>query len=242
MKKRKCALLQRRGFYFGQGSRPKGKDGFRMARTHLFTSNPPSENTENDLLQQQKNALKNTALSAEAPVERPAAPLLRPVPPAAVSILSKDLELTGSLKSASRIEILGTVNGDVTCGGDVFISGVVTGNVSASALQITSGRVKGNVTCQKELSLDENSTVEGNVRAESIACGGKVTGNLTIQDKAELKGGASVFGDVSARLLSVEEGAVLQGELCIGEALQKKDAAPKPLAERVLDIDGRKYL
>ncbi len=218
-----------------------------MARTHLFTSNTPSESTENDLLQQQKNALKYTAVPAKASaapaaVVRPDTPAPKPVPPAAVSILGKDLELTGSLRSASRIEILGVVNGDVTCGGDVFISGVVTGNVSASALQIVSGHVKGNVACQKALSVDEGSSVEGDVNAEAIVCGGKVTGNLTIQEKAELKGGASVFGDVSAKLLSVEEGAVLQGELFIGESPRKKEDMPKPLAERTIDIDGKKYL
>jgi cytoskeletal protein CcmA (bactofilin family) len=71
--------------------------------------------------------------------------------------------------------------------------------------------LKGELTCTGTVVVGESGYLEANVRAEDVIITGKVVGNVAASNKVVLRSGAVLIGDLRARLLAVEEGAVLQG-------------------------------
>ena len=57
----------------------------------------------------------------------------------------------------------------------------------------------------------ENSIIKGDIICENVDLWGKVEGNIFVKDTLSLKEGCSVTGGLNVRRLSVELGAVLNG-------------------------------
>ncbi|WP_456397793.1 bactofilin family protein [Desulfurobacterium sp.] len=97
------------------------------------------------------------------------------------SILSKELKISGNIKSEGKVRIDGEIEGDIE--GDYVILGssaIVKGNVRADVL-ILQGTVKGNIHAD---SLELKSTAS-------------VTGEITVKNLT-VEAGASVSGRVSS--------------------------------------------
>lgn len=98
------------------------------------------------------------------------------------------------------------VEGDFVSPGDVMIEGEVRGHVVASgALQVGS-----------------ESVIVADVHASEASIAGNVQGNISIAQRLDIKASARIFGDVTAETLTIEAGAVLQGQVSIGQGTETR--------------------
>ena len=68
--------------------------------------------------------------------------------------------------------------------------GKVTGNLNGKNIELLAGNVFGNISAQKDIHLDHQSLVIGNINAENVEAGGRIKGDLKIKDKTRLVSGS----------------------------------------------------
>lgn len=117
------------------------------------------------------------------------------------------------------MELYGELQGDITTTKDLKLKGKIRGNAAGCNVELHSIHMVGNITASGRATLDAGSEVEGDVTAESVTLNGKVQGNVQVSKRLSLESEAVICGRVSADKLSVEEGAIIQGEIQIGKNL-----------------------
>lgn len=123
--------------------------------------------------------------------------------------------INGSITTKTDIVIEGRVTGDIITENNVNISGKIDGNVEGNFVAVNGGYVIGNITAKSKVSTDSAAVVVGDIAAESFTSNGKIKGNLKIGTAVTLNSNAVVFGNVSAKGISIEDGAVLKGNIQI---------------------------
>lgn len=104
----------------------------------------------------------------------------------------------------SVISIIGAgmqVVGDCTTDGTLRIEGTVEGTVKAG----------------KAVVVGKDGLVDGHVETQDAVIGGRITGSLVAASRLELQATAVVDGEVRARRMQLEEGAILNGSVTMGE-------------------------
>jgi len=91
--------------------------------------------------------------------------------------------------------------GDVETDGTVRIEGTVTGNVRAG----------------KAVVIGKDGCVEGSVITQDAVISGRLIGKLTAESRLELQATSRIEGEVFARRMQLEEGAVLNGTMHMGD-------------------------
>ena len=101
------------------------------------------------------------------------------------------------------------VEGDFVSNGHVTIEGCVSGHVQATG----------------DVRIGARAVIDADVSAQNAFVAGTVKGTVHAQERAELTASSRVTGDISARVLSVEAGALLNGVVRMEtEEKQKKHA------------------
>ena len=103
---------------------------------------------------------------------------------------------------------------------------VIEGKFSSKDSLRLDGQVNGEVDCKSRLVMGESGKVIGSVKALEAEILGTVEGDLTIAGALNLRSSAKIKGNISAKTMSVDEGAVYNGECRIGEY-----AAPKKVTK-----------
>ncbi len=75
------------------------------------------------------------------------------------------------------------------------------------------GLLTGSINTQAKIIVSENGQIRGDVNALQVDIAGKIEGDVYVKNKAVLRGGAFIEGNVTAKILVVEEGAIING-LC----------------------------
>jgi len=91
--------------------------------------------------------------------------------------------------------------GDVRFSGGLHVDGKIKGKVDASGDKGSS------------LSVSESGCIEGDVRVPNIVLNGQVLGDVHAQGKITLASKARVVGNVYYRILEMEGGAAVNGQL-----------------------------
>ena len=115
----------------------------------------------------------------------------------------------------SVISIIGpgmTVVGDCTTDGTLRIEGCVEGSVRAG----------------KAVVIGRDGVVDGSVVTQDAVIGGRVTGTVTAESRLEVQASARVDGEVRARRMQLDEGAVLNGRLTMGEEAGNEASGTEP--------------
>lgn len=86
------------------------------------------------------------------------------------------------------------------------------------------GHVVGSVYAAKAVVVGQAGVVEGDIRTQDAVIAGAVIGTLLAASRLEVQDGARIEGEVHARRLQLDEGAVLNGEIRMGEV----DTGPPP--------------
>jgi len=103
---------------------------------------------------------------------------------------------------------------------------VIEGKFSSKDSLRLDGQVNGEVDCQSRLVMGETGKVVGSVKATEAEILGTIEGDLVIAGALNLRSSAKIKGNISAKTMSVDEGAIYNGECRIGEY-----AAPKKVTK-----------
>jgi cytoskeletal protein CcmA (bactofilin family) len=92
------------------------------------------------------------------------------------SIIGEDVEIVGSIKCASNIQIDGKLSGDLACNGNALIGNKATikGNITVESITIM-GQVNGNVTARDRIELKSTTRLNGDIRAKRLTVEDGVT-------------------------------------------------------------------
>ena len=110
---------------------------------------------------------------------------------------------------ASVIESNLTIDGNLTCQGDLIINGRVHGDVIA-----------------QNLTVSELGSLQGNIHAGKVESNGTIAGTITAKEVA-LGGTSSTHATIKAEKSDIQDGALINGDLKIGPAF--KSEVPLPL-------------
>ena len=109
-----------------------------------------------------------------------------------------------------------TIKGDLTGNEDLVIDGNIDGRIDLPNNQLTIG---------------PEGKIKADIHAKSAVVVGHVSGNVSATERIEVQASGIVDGDVRAPRLVVQEGAVLNGAVEMGEV--KQPAAAEPVKKAV---------
>jgi len=89
----------------------------------------------------------------------------------------------------------------------------VEGNFKGDGNVVIEGEVKGSVKTKKEVRVGERAKIKASVDATNAYIAGLVQGNIKVKEKLELAPSAQVTGDVSAKILQINSGAKINGQI-----------------------------
>lgn len=138
----------------------------------------------------------------------------------AEAVITADMVIKGTMTASANISVFGSIQGDVTSEGDILVKGRVEGNVVARCMTVQEGSIVGDIAASGTVVVAENSSVEGNIKAERIEVNGKVKGNLDSSAKIALRPLSDVEGNVTAAELAMGEGAQLKGVMNVHKPAQ----------------------
>jgi cytoskeletal protein CcmA (bactofilin family) len=121
-------------------------------------------------------------------------------------------EATGT-PPESVISIIGpgmTVVGDCHTDGTIRVEGSVEGSIQAG----------------KAVVIGKQGSVKGNVTTQDAVVSGRVHGRLVAESRLELQATCHIEGEVHTRRMQLEEGAVLNGTVHMGDAKARSVSAP----------------
>lgn len=129
------------------------------------------------------------------------------------TVISRDTIVTGNITCNSDLTVLGQVKGDISVKGHIYVCGSVDGQINCDSIAMSACTVEGNVAAQSGVIQDADSTLVGDVQSTNLTSAGKIVGNVNVDNCVSLKSTAVVIGNLNFRDLSVEQGAVLRGEI-----------------------------
>ena len=90
------------------------------------------------------------------------------------------------------------------------------------------GTVEGTVRAGKAVVVGKDGVVRGDIVTQDAVVSGTVTGTLVVESRLELQATGRIDGDVRARRIQLEEGAILNGSVQMGEVSARgTDASDK---------------
>lgn len=150
------------------------------------------------------------------PAPQPVPALVKKTSPA--SLLAEGTTFEGTLCAKGDVEIAGGFKGSITTEGAVCLRSDIESSVTAESVKLVDCVLNGDITAKETVDLNENAKVVGNVTAASVLCAGTITGDLTAEKCVHLEKKSRVNGSITTAALSVEEGAVITGNVQIKPA------------------------
>jgi len=98
-------------------------------------------------------------------------------------------------------------NGDTVIGNDAYFQGTLT---AKGSLRVD-GRVDGSIVDAKLVTIGKSGKVKGDVSCEVCYISGEIKGNVTALEHIEAQAGSRIDGDLRAPRVTIEEGAVFNG-------------------------------
>lgn len=127
------------------------------------------------------------------------------------TVIDEQTTIKGNIESGGDMVLNCSVEGAVTCIGDLKVGGNIVGDVIAGELSMNHSHIEGNVDVNGAADIAEFAVIKGNLRASEASISGTIHGSLDIRGKVILTSTASVFGDIKAQELQKAEGARLEG-------------------------------
>ena len=118
----------------------------------------------------------------------------------------------------------GTVGGDCETDGTIRIEGSVQGTVRAG----------------KAVVVGKDGSVSGDIVTQDAVVSGAVTGTLVVESRLELQATCRIDGDIRTRHMQLEEGAILNGSVHMGDVFGPEGGPSDKAGTEVADASGNK--
>lgn len=126
--------------------------------------------------------------------------------------ITKGTKIAGNIETSGSLEVIGTIEGDITCKGKLVVSGIVKGISNASEIYTDGANVTGDMKSDGSVKVGVGSVIVGNIKATSAVIAGAVKGNIDIDGPVIIDSTAVVMGDVTSRSVQINNGAVMEGK------------------------------
>ena len=93
----------------------------------------------------------------------------------------------------------------------------VVGDCTSDGTIRVEGTVEGSIRAGKALVVGKNGFIDGDVVTQDAVISGRLRGTLTAESRLELQSTCQIDGQVVARRMQLEEGAILNGTVQMGE-------------------------
>ena len=100
----------------------------------------------------------------------------------------------------------------------------INGNVSGEGSLIILGTFEGEFDLKGQLKVAQGAVIKGNIKATGVSINGNVDGTIVASERILLDTTASIRGRLVTPKISIQDGAVFDGEL---QMSRKQDQAPK---------------
>ena len=87
----------------------------------------------------------------------------------------------------------------------------IEGKYTCSGTVLLDAKVRGEISAKDTLIIGERGVVEAHVLGVKVVVRGTLIGTIIASERVELKAGARVTGDVEAPVITMEEGAHVDG-------------------------------
>jgi cytoskeletal protein CcmA (bactofilin family) len=94
------------------------------------------------------------------------------------------------------------------------------------------GTVEGSIRAGKAVVVGKQGVVTGDVVTQDAVISGRVNGTLVAESRLELQASCRIEGEVRTRRMQLEEGAILNGSVQMGEKAAPAQDAQAPHGER----------
>lgn len=140
------------------------------------------------------------------------------------AIITPGLAIKGDIVSAGSIELLGKVEGNVSCKGKLVVSGTITGNSISSDFFADKAKITGDINCDGPAKIGNGSVIIGNLVATSAVIAGAIKGDIDVHGPVIVDTTAIVMGDIKSKLVQINNGAVIEGHVsqCYSDNSPKK--------------------
>jgi cytoskeletal protein CcmA (bactofilin family) len=101
----------------------------------------------------------------------------------------------------------------------------VVGNCETDGTIRIEGTVEGSVSAGKAVVVCKDGLVSGDIITQDAVVSGTVIGTLVAESRLELQATCRIEGDIRARRLQLEEGAILNGTVHMGEVRGQEENA-----------------
>ena len=88
----------------------------------------------------------------------------------------------------------------------------VDGNFRSDGNVTVDGEVQGSLKTNHDLTVGPNARIKAEVEAKNLILSGVIKGNIKIREKTQLNKSARINGNLETKILTVEEGAILNGK------------------------------
>jgi cytoskeletal protein CcmA (bactofilin family) len=114
---------------------------------------------------------------------------------AEMSVIGKDVEIVGTIKSAGSVRIDGKLDGELVCAGDVQVGKTahVKGNINTNSVVIE-GAITGNVEAKDKIDMKSSARVSGDIKAKRLA----VEDGVTFMGRSEVNPGGTAAASAPA--------------------------------------------
>lgn len=93
----------------------------------------------------------------------------------------------------------------------------VKGNFQGKGNIVVEGMVEGSIKTEANLFIGNQAKVVANIEALDSSIHGEVHGNIKNRGYLSIGEGAKIFGDITYKEISIEKGAVINGQLIFSE-------------------------
>jgi cytoskeletal protein CcmA (bactofilin family) len=101
---------------------------------------------------------------------------------------------------------------------------LIKGEVIGSEPLYIDGRVEGSIhLAGNRLAIGQNGSVIAHIDAQEVIIMGSVKGNVQCSERLEIRSEGALVGDVVAQRISIEDGAILRGNVEVKAAAQKRE-------------------
>lgn len=220
---REVAATMERGFFSGGffGRRERAREQEReQARLREQERAREEERARAQALAQEREAARLMddslfpfGMPEEEPAPEPAGPAYNPN----LTVVSAGTSLFGDIRSEGEVQIDGKLKGNLEATGSVRITGKVLGDVKGGSVELIGCAVQGNITAAALVRLDQGTIVVGDIIAADLETDGKIKGSVQVEHSAAFHPNAVLAGNVTASLVSMSQGAKIQGAVRISE-------------------------
>ena len=98
----------------------------------------------------------------------------------------------------------------------------VVGDCETDGTVRIEGTIQGSVRAGKAVVIGKEGTVQGDIFTQDAVVSGRIIGSLTAESRLEVQASATIEGEVKARRMQLDEGAVLNGSVTMGQSATKE--------------------